>query len=1055
MLNIGRMAPGGHDYYLGIVASGAEDYYLAAGEEPGRWIGHGAQRLELAGRVESEELRAVLAGNDPVSGEQLARHPARKVPGFDLTFRAPKSVSLLWGLGDRTVGAQVMAAHDAAVDAAVGYLERTAAFTRRGAGGAETVATTGFVASAFRHRSSRAGDPLLHTHVLVANLAETADDGVWRTLDARRLYAHAKTAGFLYQAQLRHELTVALGVGWQQPVNGAADIAGVDRDLIEAFSQRRRAIVQALGERGEDSAKAAQVATLDTRQTKDGKVSEAQLRVGWRARAAGLGVRDGVSWARRLTGVAGLQPPDVAALHEELVGDSGLTANASTFTRRDVLQAIASRLPTGGRVADIETLADATLTGDRDRIVRLDTSGLRTSGDLIRRPDGTTVDATGGEPRFTTRRLVLTEHAAAEAAVGRTRDGVALGDRNTLQHTIADRRLSVEQAEMVRRLTSSGRGVEVVVGRAGTGKTYTLSAAHAVWGHAGIRVTGVALAARAALELQESSGIASTTIARLLGHLDRGQPSQLAPGSVLVVDEAGMVGTRTLARLLDHAQRRDVKVVLVGDHRQLPEIDAGGLFRTLIDRLDPIELTDNRRQTHPWEQQALVQLRHGDPSEAVAAYRQHGRVITDDDPDLMRDRLVSGWWHTARHDLPDSIMIALRRADVDDLNRRAREHLSLAGRLNGPALSLGDIEFQAGDRIVCLRNRPDLGVVNGTRPTITHLDLHDQVLEAVDDRGARLRLPLDYLDAGHLVHGYVVTGHKAQGLTVEHTYTLGTPDLYREWGYVALSRGRASNRLYLTDHDAAVEALHHQQASVPDRRATTAGLLRSRAQTPVGDLADLGGRIRGLERRLRHPDVQHTLDLDAQRRRLDTNRRRQRQRVAAAHQQLDQLPTIGLPRHRGQRQRLVSEQRAARRHAAELDRTIATVDRQLVRLPDPATIRRDRERLAALTARLRAQTTQAVADYRRRPPAWLVNAIGPPPTDPQLSRRWTATAESIEEHRRRWDITHPSRALGGDETIVAVRSDERRGLARTINDLRATLANDAPRQRVIQRGLTR
>ena len=243
MLNIGRMAPGGHDYYLGIVASGAEDYYLAAGEEPGRWIGHGAQRLELAGRVESEELRAVLAGNDPVSGEQLARHPARKVPGFDLTFRAPKSVSLLWGLGDRTVGAQVMAAHDAAVDAAVGYLERTAAFTRRGAGGAETVATTGFVASAFRHRSSRAGDPLLHTHVLVANLAETADDGVWRTLDARRLYAHAKTAGFLYQAQLRHELTVALGVGWQQPVNGAADIAGVDRDLIEAFSQRRRAIV--------------------------------------------------------------------------------------------------------------------------------------------------------------------------------------------------------------------------------------------------------------------------------------------------------------------------------------------------------------------------------------------------------------------------------------------------------------------------------------------------------------------------------------------------------------------------------------------------------------------------------------------------------------------------------------------------------------------------------------------------------------------------------------------------------------------------------------------
>ncbi|MEX2504947.1 MAG: MobF family relaxase, partial [Egicoccus sp.] len=1027
----------------------------AAGEEPGRWIGRGAQRLELAGRVQAEQLRAVLAGHDPVSGEQLARHPARKVPGFDLTFRAPKSVSLLWGLGDRTTGAQVMAAHDAAVDAAVGYLERTAGFTRRGAGGTEQVATTGFVASAFRHRSSRAGDPLLHTHVLVANLAETVDDGVWRTLDARRLYAHAKTAGFLYQAQLRHELTVALGVGWQPPVNGAADIAGVDRNVIEAFSQRRRAIVQTLCERGEDSAKAAQVATLDTRQAKDGKVSEAQLRAGWRARAATLGVRDGESWARRLTGVARLQSPDVAALHEELVGEDGLTANASTFTRRDVVQAIASRLPTGGRVADIEAIADATLTGDRDRIVQLDTSGPRTSGDVLRRPDGTTVDATGGDPRFTTRSLVLTEHAATEAAVGRGRDGVALGDQTTVEHTIADRRLSVEQAEMVRRLTSSGRGVEVVVGRAGTGKTYTLAAAHAVWRHAGIRVTGVALAARAALELQESSGIASTTIARLLGQLDRGQPSKLAPGSVLVVDEAGMVGTRTLARLLDHAQRREVKVVLVGDHRQLPEIDAGGLFRTLIDRLDPIELTDNRRQTHAWEQQALVQLRHGDPTEAVAAYRQHGRVITDDDPDLLRDRLVSGWWHTARHDLPDSIMIALRRADVDDLNRRARQHLRIAGRLTGPALTIGEVEFQAGDRIVCLRNRPDLGVVNGTRATITHIDRNGQTLHAVDDRRVRLQLPFDYLDAGHLVHGYAVTGHKAQGITVEHTYTLGTPDLYREWGYVALSRGRTSNRLYLTSHDPAVEALHHQHTNIPDGRATTAGLRRSRAQTPVGDLADLGVRIRELERHLRHPDVQHALDLDAHRRQLDTNRRQQRQRAAAANQQLDQLPTIGLPRHRRERQWFVSEQRAAQRHAAELDRAIATLDRQLARLPDPATIRRDRERLAALTARLRDQTTRTVANYHHRPPTWLVNAIGPPPNDPQLRRRWTATAESIEDHRRRWDITHPSRALDADETIVAVRSDERRRLARNINDLRATLAIDPPRSRVIQRGLSR
>jgi conjugative relaxase-like TrwC/TraI family protein len=216
LLNIGRMAPGRADYYLTAVArggDGVEGYYLARGEEPGRWLGHGAEQLGLAGEVTAEQLRAVLDAHHPDTGQQLASHPARKVPGFDHTFRAPKSVSLLWALSDRATAEQVVLAHDAAVDAAIGYLQRAAGFSRRGAGGAETLKVDGFVAAAFRHRTSRANDPLLHTHVLVANLPRTCDDGIWRTLDSRKLFAHAKTAGVLYQAQLRHELTTRLGVG--------------------------------------------------------------------------------------------------------------------------------------------------------------------------------------------------------------------------------------------------------------------------------------------------------------------------------------------------------------------------------------------------------------------------------------------------------------------------------------------------------------------------------------------------------------------------------------------------------------------------------------------------------------------------------------------------------------------------------------------------------------------------------------------------------------------------------------------------------------------------
>ncbi len=163
MLNIGRMAPGSHDYYLSVVASGAEDYYVARGEAPGRRLGCGAEQLGLEGRVEADQLRQVLAGSDPHTGTRLAAHAARKVPGFDLTFRAPKSVSLLWALRDGAIATEVREAHDASVESAISFVEREAARTRRGAGGTERVEVDGLIAAAFRHRNSRSGDPLLHT----------------------------------------------------------------------------------------------------------------------------------------------------------------------------------------------------------------------------------------------------------------------------------------------------------------------------------------------------------------------------------------------------------------------------------------------------------------------------------------------------------------------------------------------------------------------------------------------------------------------------------------------------------------------------------------------------------------------------------------------------------------------------------------------------------------------------------------------------------------------------------------------------------------------------
>lgn len=198
MLTIGKLGIGQENYYLDKVAEGAEDYYSGEGEAEGRWMGGAAEELGLEGEVGPDQLKTMLTGRNPMDGEPLVGMrgvPAKgAVPGFDLTFSAPKSVSLLWALGGAETGAEVSRAHERSVEAALGYMHREACWTRRGTGGSEFVKGNGYLAAAYLHRSSRNGDPQLHTHVLIAN-ATRGPDGRWTRLYHPAIYDHAKTAG--------------------------------------------------------------------------------------------------------------------------------------------------------------------------------------------------------------------------------------------------------------------------------------------------------------------------------------------------------------------------------------------------------------------------------------------------------------------------------------------------------------------------------------------------------------------------------------------------------------------------------------------------------------------------------------------------------------------------------------------------------------------------------------------------------------------------------------------------------------------------------------------
>ncbi len=780
MLSIGKLAAGQEGYYLDAVAHGAEEYYLGAGEVAGYWLGTGAGQLGLDGVVGDDAFVALLRGVNPLDGSALGR-PNRRVPALDLTFSAPKSVSVAWALGGADTAREIVAAHEEALGQALRYLEREAVFVRRGHNGAERLIGGGLVGAAFRHRTSRAGDPQLHTHVVVANAAQ-GPDGRWSALDARHLYGQARTAGFLYQAELRAGLTARLHAGWERTVKGTGDLTAVPVEVRREFSRRRAQIEAELGP--DSTPREARAAALRTRPAKTRTVDAWSMHDEWVDRASALGFTSSVlhaelapeaAFPERLPGPSRVSVPEVCA---------ELTEHRSTFDRRHVLQALAGRADTGATVAQLEAEADQLLAGTDVVPLGVGRFGLCYS----------TPDLLALEDR-------ILDHAQPRDDEKR---GVVPDPEVTL---FGHPELSAEQRTMVETLTTDGAPLAVVIGAAGSGKTHALAAAHVAWDDAGYTVIGCALAARAAQQLQDDSQIPSVTLDRLLLDLDRPDTPGLTARTVVVADEAAMIGTRKLARLLDHAHHAHAKVVLVGDPCQLPEIEAGGLFTGLAQQLGAVELVENRRQQDPIERQALAELRTGHVDDAIERLAEHGHILETPNRRAALEQMVADWWAATRRG-DDAIMLALHRHDVTALNDTARALLVDEQVVDDQPLYAFGRPFATGDRIITLRNDHRHGLTNGQRGTIVHTDGPDGFLVHFDHEPRPRLVPDAYLDAGHIDHGYAMTVHKAQGLTSDRAYVLGSPDLYAEAGYTALSRGRYENRLYLTAEDDA-DVDHH------------------------------------------------------------------------------------------------------------------------------------------------------------------------------------------------------------------------------------------------------
>lgn len=1001
MLSIGKLGKGQEGYYLSKVAEGQEDYYSGEGEEAGQWLGDAAAELGLSGEVSPDQLVSMLTGNNPATGEPLglvAVSGKGPVPGFDLAFSAPKSVSLTWALGGPEAAVEVKAAHWRSVEVALHYMQREACWTRRGKGGAVFVKGNGYLAAGYTHRSSRNGDPQLHTHVLIAN-ATKGPDGKWTRLYHPAIYEHATTASYIYEAHLRHELTRRLGIEWQPPRKGIAEIKGFKDEWLKAFSTRRAEILEAAGEGA--SARARQIATLATRKTKEKGVELGNLRARWQAKAEEIGL-DGEVIAKTRGNQVELAPePTLAQLDREVTG------HASHFDRRDAIQAVANLLPNGAPGHEVESAADAFLNSES--VV-------------------TVAEAAKGT-RYTTKRIWELERQALEAAKRMAAEPRGEAGELVAARVIAARpTLKPDQREMVQRLLAGREGIVVVIGEAGTGKSFATVAAAEGWAQAGFALRAAAPTWKAANVLS-AEGLEAMTVAGLLRDLDRGELG-LSSRSVLLVDEAAMVGSEHLSQVIAHAEGAGAKLVLVGDPEQLGSIEAGGLFSAIADRSEPVHLHEVIRHNHELDREAAKLIREGDGREALYLYRSEERITVAGTAEERRVAMVEDWWRSHSQG-DDALMVAKRNVEVERLNATARELVKAEGRLGAEEIEVGGVPFAAGDQVITRVNDRAGGIYNRERWEVANVDPERGrvVLEGID-QARRVEVGRDYLDrttlggeAPALQHAYAVTTYCAQGTTVDTAYVVVDPSMDKQESYVATSRTREQTYLYATPE---IESERSEYAPGGPQRNAIAhigeAVERDRAQTAAHDealRAELA-KLPTVELATRRDELGTPARFEARHQEEYADQRRyvaqRRREVKEATSNREAVEALGW---RERRQKLP--------YAIEseelLHERLAEAKEELAQMKPPTTeVRREAE---IATQLLDARSAQALTAARIEPPAYIVKELGQRPADPVKARAWDHGVQGVERYRLEHGVKDKGSAFGHEPQDAGARAAQK------------------------------
>ena len=842
------------------------------------------ERLRVRMRTAGIEFRAAhgRSGSRIEIAKWMSRELSAKqntVAGFDLTFSAPKSLSVAWGIADQEQAARLEGAHEAAIEQTIAWLEDEVIRARTGAQGIAFHTTQGLLATRFRHWESREGDPQLHDHVVVANRVQITDEQGrmrWLTIDSRSLYKATVTASSVYNQALAAELKT-LGLELRERTTPSGDyrgmeLAAISDDLIERYSGRRAAITarteqlidEFAAEHGHQPDKKtrlalAQQATLETRIPKSQAITRDELREQWRGHLGAEAEQIQQEIFTQLdaepdTTSAAVQNPeepgsgvDVDQVAADIIAE--LSARQSVWNRNHVSTRVNMWAASQPDLVSDELRRDVLQAALMKASISITPDVATPALPELLNPDGSSIYSPPAARLYTSAEVLTAEDSLVDAAYD---IHLPAATSEVFDTVVGEQELQLDagQIALAQQVATSDQVLTVGIGPAGAGKTTAMRVATQAIARAGARTWGVTVSAAAAEQLETATGMPSATIAKWL-HEHRQGRLHIAPGDVIIVDEAGMASATDLAAITRTARDNGAFVRLVGDDRQLQAIGAGGALKMLTHEADVVRLDQLHRFTNPEEAAASLRLRdQGDVEWYLAQGRVHGGTAQH-----THQHMVQAWTKDLERG-DQTLMMATTNHSADALNLLAQQHRIDTNQVDtAVTVTLADgAEAGVGDWILTRRNDRRLAtgsghsfVKNGDRWTIEAIN-PDGSLEVVDDHGRTCTLPSSYIRQWSSL-GYATTVHRAQGRTVDSAHLLlDTTAIGHDAVYVGLTRGRTNNQVWaITDGHTAPDMLRH--AAAKNVQATSARELIAQAQAEAEHPATLVRILADMQRR--------------------------------------------------------------------------------------------------------------------------------------------------------------------------------------------------------------